>query len=179
MRFSIALLLPLMSLAACGSDPKPPPQAPAGPTTAPAATAAPQAEANPKPDDVPSKSSINISDEIKKACGITDADAHFAYDSANVRPEDKAILTKLATCFVSGPLKGRQMRLVGHADNRGEEDYNMVLGGRRADNIKTAIVEAGMPTDKVATTSRGELDSTGTDEASWFKDRRVDVVLGN
>jgi outer membrane protein OmpA-like peptidoglycan-associated protein len=55
----------------------------------------------------------------------------------------------------------------------------MVLGGRRADNIKTAIVEAGMPTDKVATTSRGELDSTGTDEASWFKDRRVDVVLGN
>lgn len=177
MRFSIVLLLPLVSLAACGSDPKPPPQAATGPTE-PAATA-PAPDASQKPDDNPSKSNINISEEIKKACGITDAEAYFAFDSANVRPEDKAVLTKLATCFVSGPLKGRQMRLVGHADPRGEEDYNMVLGGRRADNIKTAIVEVGMTADKVATTSRGELDATGTDEASWFKDRRVDVVLGN
>jgi peptidoglycan-associated lipoprotein len=179
MRFSIALLMPLMSLAACGSDPKPPPETAPAPPPAPVATAAPPPAANQKPDDVPSKSSINISDEIKKACGITDAEAHFAYDSANVRPEDKAILTKLATCFMTGPLKGRQMRLVGHADNRGDEEYNMALGNRRADNIKSAIVDAGMANDKVATTSRGELDSTGTDEASWFKDRRVDVVLGN
>lgn len=178
MRFSIALLLPLLSLAACGSDPKPPPQPPAPPAPEPVATPAPP-PADPKPDDNPNKSNVNISDEIKKACGITDAEAYFAYDSANVRPEDKAVLTKLANCFVSGPLKGRQMRLVGHADPRGEEDYNMVLGGRRADNIKAAIVEAGMNADKVATTSRGELDATGTDEASWFKDRRVDIVLGN
>jgi hypothetical protein len=28
------------------------------------------------------------------------------------------------------------------------------------------------------TTSRGEMDATGTDEASWEKDRRVDVLLG-
>jgi peptidoglycan-associated lipoprotein len=179
MRFSIALLLPLISLAACGSDPKPPPQAPAGPTTAPAATAAPQAEANPKPDDVPSKSSINISDEIKKACGITDADAHFAYDSANVRPEDKAILTKLATCFVSGPLKGRQMRLVGHADPRGEAEYNMVLGGKRADNVKVYFASQGLPDRQAETTSRGEMDATGTDEPSWSEDRRVDVILAD
>ena len=177
MKFPIALLLPLVSLAGCGSDPKPPPQAQPAAPVAPAP--APQADANQKPDDVPTKSSINISDEIKRACGITDTEAHFAYDSANVRPEDKAVLTKLATCFVSGPLKGRQMRLVGHADPRGEEDYNMVLGGRRADNIKAAIIEAGMTAEKVATTSRGELDATGTDEASWFKDRRVDIVLGN
>jgi len=178
MKFPIALLLPLVSVVGCGSDPKPPPQA-APPAPAPAPAPASQAEANQKPDDVPTRSNINISDEIKKACGISDAEAYFAYDSANVRPEDKAVLSKLATCFVSGPLKGRQMRLVGHADPRGEEDYNMVLGGRRADNIKAAIVEAGMTADKVATTSRGELDATGTDEASWFKDRRVDIVLGN
>jgi peptidoglycan-associated lipoprotein len=176
MKVQIVLLLPLVSLAACGSDPKPPP---AAPEPAPAPAPAPQAEANPKPDDVPTKSNINISDEIKKACGITDSEAYFAYDSANVRPQDKAVLTKLATCFTSGPLKGRQMRLVGHADPRGEEDYNMVLGGRRADNVKSAIVQAGMTAEKVATTSRGELDATGTDEASWFKDRRVDIVLGN
>jgi peptidoglycan-associated lipoprotein len=89
------------------------------------------------------------------------------------------VLQKLAVCFTTGKLKGREMRLVGHADNRGEEDYNMMLGQRRADNVKTAIVSAGMTASKALTTSRGELDATGSDESSWSKDRRVDIVLGS
>jgi hypothetical protein len=35
-----------------------------------------------------------------------------------------------------------------------------------------------MTAAKTFTTSRGELDATGTDDASWTKDRRVDIVLG-
>jgi peptidoglycan-associated lipoprotein len=171
-------ILALGTALGCGSDPPPPPKT-ADAATPPAAAPAPAPSANnPKPDDDPSKGNINISDEIKKACGISDAEAFFAYDSANIRPEDKAVLAKLATCFTSGPLKGREMRLVGHADNRGEEDYNMVLGQRRADNVKAAVVAAGMTAAKALTTSRGELDATGADEASWSKDRRVDIVLG-
>ena len=161
----------------CGSDPPPPAKAPEAPPPAAAPAPAPIAN-NPKPDDDASKGNINISDEIKKACGISDAEAFFAYDSANIRPQDQAVLAKLATCFTTGPLKGREMRLVGHADNRGEDDYNMILGQKRADNVKGAIVAAGMTAAKTMTTSRGELDSTGTDEASWSKDRRVDIVLG-
>ena len=170
-------LLALGLVLGCGSDPPPPPKtADAAPTPPPPAP--PPPANNPKPDDDPKKSNINISDEIRKACGITDAEAFFAYDSANVREQDKAVLTKLATCFTTGPLKGREMRLVGHADNRGEEDYNMLLGQKRSDNVKDAIVSAGMTAAKALTTSRGELDATGTDEGSWQKDRRVDIVLG-
>lgn len=171
-------LLGLGLALACGSDPPPPPKTADAAPPAPAPAPAPIAN-NPKPDDDPKKSNINISDEIRKACGITDAEAFFAYDSANVREQDKAVLQKLAVCFTTGPLKGREMRLVGHADNRGEEDYNMVLGQNRADNVKNAIVSAGMTAAKALTTSRGELDATGSDDASWQKDRRVDIVLGN
>lgn len=162
---------------ACGGDDKPPPAAPTGGTEGP--TAAPAADTNQKPGDDPSKSQINISDEIKKACGITDAEAFFAFDSANVRPQDRKVLKKLADCFSSGPLAGREMRLVGHADPRGEPEYNMVLGGKRADNVKGVIAAEGLAEDKISTTSRGEMDATGTDEASWSQDRRVDVVLGD
>jgi peptidoglycan-associated lipoprotein len=170
-------ILALGTALGCGSDPPPPPKTAEAPP--PAATPAPAPIANnPKPDDDASKGSINISDEIKAACGISDAEAFFAYDSANIRPQDKAVLQKLAVCFTTGKLKGREMRLVGHADNRGEDDYNMVLGQRRADNVKGAIVTAGMTAAKTLTTSRGELDSTGSDESSWSKDRRVDIVLG-
>ncbi len=171
------LFLSTAVVAGCGSDNTPPPKAP---TTAAVTTTATPAPPPPpeKVGDVPTQSNINISDEIRKACGITDAEAYFSYDSANVRPQDKAVLKKLADCFSTGPLKGRELRLVGHADPRGEEEYNMVLGGRRADNVKTAIAGEGLSSDKIATTSRGKLDAIGTDEASWAKDRRVDVVLG-
>jgi peptidoglycan-associated lipoprotein len=173
----LTLAVSSLLLVACGGDEKKPPMAPTGDTTAPTATAA--ASDNPKPDDDPSKSQINISEEIKKACGISDSDAHFAFDSANIRAQDQEILGQLATCFTSGPLAGREMRLVGHADPRGDEDYNMVLGGRRADNVKSFIVKKGLDDGKVVTSSRGEMDSTGTDEASWSQDRRVDVMLGD
>jgi peptidoglycan-associated lipoprotein len=173
----VPLAVAAFALVACGSDPPPPAAAPTTPSPPPAAPLDPAPPE--KAGDVPSRSNINISEDIRKACGITDAEAFFAYDSANVRPQDKAILQKLAACFSTGPLKGRQMRLVGHADPRGDEEYNMSLGNRRADNVKNAIVNAGLAGSQVATTSRGEMDATGTDEASWEKDRRVDVLLGS
>jgi peptidoglycan-associated lipoprotein len=176
----IAALLSLSATLACGGDEIKPPAAPSGGTEAPVATgpAAPPSN-DEKPDDDPSKSQINISDEIKKACGISDADAYFAFDSSNIRAQDHKVLAQLADCFSKGPLKGREMRLVGHADPRGEPEYNIVLGGRRADNVKGFIVEKGLASDKVATSSRGEMDATGTDDASYARDRRVDVLLGN
>jgi peptidoglycan-associated lipoprotein len=178
MKYAAAIVLTFVAVVTgCASDP--PPAATVPTATPPAPPPAPPAQkALEKPGDNPSQSNINISDEIRKACGITDTEAFFAFDSANVRPEDRAIFKKLANCFGTGPLKGREMRLVGHADPRGEEEYNVVLGGRRADNVKASIAAEGLPAARVVTTSRGELDATGTDEASWAKDRRVDVVLG-
>jgi peptidoglycan-associated lipoprotein len=177
MKYAAAIVLFSTAFAAgCASDPPPPPVVPTA-SAAPTPPPPPQKQLE-KPGDDPSKSNINISDEIRKACGITDTEAFFAYDSANVRPQDRGVLKKLADCFSTGPLKGRELRLVGHADPRGEEEYNMVLGGRRADNVKTAIAAQGLSAAKIATTSRGKLDATGTDESSWAKDRRVDVVLG-
>jgi len=174
---SVLISMTLALGAACGSDPKPPPAAPGGGGEAPQAEPAPVL--NQKPDDDATRGQINISDEIRRACGITDADAYFDFDSANVQAGARAVLEKLAQCFTDGPLKGRKMNLVGHADPRGEEEYNLVLGGRRADNVKRFLVAAKLPETQAATTSRGEMDATGTDEGGWSKDRRVDIVLAN
>lgn len=178
MKHPVTLLACVPLLGACGSDPVPPPQTP---PPAPAVAEAPPAPppADPKPDDDGRQSNLVISDEIKKACGISDAEAHFAFDSANVREQDRAILKKLADCFTTGPLKGRRMNLVGHADPRGDEEYNRVLGQRRADNVSNVIAQLGMNNSKISTTSRGEDEARGTDEESWAKDRRVDIMLGD
>jgi peptidoglycan-associated lipoprotein len=129
-----------------------------------------------KQTDVATQAQISISDEIKKACGISDPDPYFAFDSANVNSRDDKILGQLADCFTNGPMKGKTMRLVGHADPRGDDEYNMVLGQHRADNVKQFLTTKGLATDRAQTSSRGKMDAKGTDEATWAKDRRVDVL---
>jgi len=172
---TLILLLASGATAACSKD-APPPEV-AETNTTPEPEPAPATASNEKPGDDPKQSDINISDEIKKACGLSDTEAHFAYNSANVREADRTVMKKLADCFTTGKLKGRTMRLVGHADPRGESEYNMVLGGKRADNVAGALKKEGLPEKQVTTTSRGETEARGTDEASWAKDRRVDIHL--
>lgn len=161
--------------AACASETTPEAEVPPTPPMEEAS----QPPTSQKPGDDPSQSDINISDEIKRACGLSETEAHFAYNSANVQESDRNVLKKLADCFTTGPLKGRQMNLIGHADPRGEAEYNMILGEKRAENVSNALVKAGMPDQQVTTTSRGEMDASGTDEASWARDRRVDINLAN
>jgi peptidoglycan-associated lipoprotein len=157
----------------CGSDPKPPPAFVAPPAHGPGALTvnAPSTEKS------PTQSQVRISEEIRRACGISEADANFAFDSARLRAFDHPILNSVAKCFRTGPLAGRSMRLVGHADPRGETEYNMVLGGQRADNVKLFLLDKGLKSSQVSTTSRGELEAKGRDEATWAEDRRVDVLL--
>ena len=171
-RNQLPLLLAAV-VAACGSNP--PPAARTFIETRPAQTG-PNFEL-PPPDEV-TASNIAISADIRSACGLSEVEAFFAFDSAKIRAQDRAVLKKLADCFTTGPLKGREMRLVGHADPRGDEEYNHVLGQRRADNVRSAVVEAGMAAGGIATTSRGEDDASGVEEQGWARDRRVDIVLG-
>jgi peptidoglycan-associated lipoprotein len=131
------------------------------------------------PDKSPNRATIDIADEIRRACGIADADAHFAFDSAYVRSNDYPALDKLVACFRSGPLASRNMRLIGHADPRGDEEYNLVLAGSRADGVKIFLLNRGLSGAQMHTLSRGEMDARGVDEGSWAADRRVDIELAN
>ncbi|HVZ30800.1 MAG TPA: OmpA family protein [Polyangiaceae bacterium] len=175
---SYGVLVAIGALAlACGSDPKPPPAAPTPVVQAPPPPP-PPAPPPPKQDDG-SKGVVNVSDEIRTACGISDAEAKFSFDSAKVQRGDQPVLNKLVLCFTTGKLSGRTMRLVGHADPRGEAEYNMVLGGKRADNVKLYLTSQGLSDRQAETTSRGEMDASGTDERGWAEDRRVDVILAD
>jgi peptidoglycan-associated lipoprotein len=71
------------------------------------------------------------------------------------------------------------MKLVGHADPRGDSEYNVALAGDRADNVKKYISVRGLGGQRIDTSSRGAFDATGHDEATWAGDRRVDVGVAN
>lgn len=164
----------------CGTDPKPEPKTAKQEIATPADETPPPRKVT--PETVPNTenaSGVMISDEIRKACGINEKEAYFAFNSANLRSEDTKPLDKVVTCFVSGPLKGRKMKIVGHADPRGDSDYNVQLGLSRADSVAKYMSGKGLDKAQATTTSRGAMDATGTDEASWALDRRVDVMMGD
>lgn len=124
---------------------------------------------------------LALSGDIVQLCGIKPATApaspRFDYDKDELHPEDRAVLDQLATCLMSGALKGRSVSLVGRADPRGTEEYNLGLGSRRATSVSTYLQRLGVGQPQLAVTTRGALDATGTDEAGWAQDRRVDITL--
>jgi len=164
-----------LALVACGGS-KPPAAAPTAANAPPASTApTPQTTAAQSP----TASNVSISDEIRTKCGIPDADAYFTFDSSHLTTSDRAPLDLVARCFVSGPLAGHSVKLVGRADPRGESDYNITLGQSRADAVGSYLDGRGLAKGKTLTTSRGSMDASGSDESGWQHDRRVDVMLGD
>src|SRR5579859_6724566 len=84
----------IASLAACAGD-QPPPKTEQA--VAPTPSAAPPNRLPAQAPDSPTASAVRISDEIVKACGISEPDAYFAFDSANLRPQDASVLGQVVT----------------------------------------------------------------------------------
>jgi peptidoglycan-associated lipoprotein len=169
----VALAPSFAVILGCGSDPKPPPQPPPAAKTSEAPVTSAPAK--------PAQMAVNVDDAILKACNLKisniDEAPKFDFDSEQLSEPEKAILEQIAKCLTTGPLKGRAVDLVGRADPRGETEYNMTLGAKRARAAHNFLSGLGVANDKLFDTSRGELDATGTDEQGWRKDRRVDIKL--
>jgi peptidoglycan-associated lipoprotein len=124
---------------------------------------------------------VNVSEDILRACKIhlenVDRAPKFDFDDAELLAEDRDVLEQVAKCVTTGPLKGQHLSLVGRCDPRGEVEYNMALGDYRAESVHDYLAKLGVDPDKMARTSRGELDAEGKDEDGWRRDRRVDVSL--
>jgi peptidoglycan-associated lipoprotein len=174
---NLTFFVPVLVLAsACGGENKPAKTAVDPPKPEPTASAPTTTSAK-----TSDKMAVNVDSDIVKACNLSfdnieDA-PKFDYDSEALTPGERNILEAVAKCLVSGPLKGRGVDLVGRADPRGETEYNMTLGAKRARSVHSFLGSLGVAQDKMRDTSRGELDATGKDEEGWRKDRRVDVKL--
>lgn len=170
---SLALLL-----AACGGEEKKV-VAPAHP--APPPTSETTITSAPAPATRPVSPSIAASEDILRACSLHLDDLgtapKFELDKSELLPADHEILGQIGRCLTTGPLQGRTIRLVGRADPRGPEQYNLALGAHRAHSVSRFLELLGVEIGRMRETTRGELDAIGTDEATWQLDRRVDIVL--
>lgn len=105
---------------------------------------------------------------------------HFDYDQSAIRSQDAALLSRKADIMRSNP--NVRIRIVGHADERGSDEYNLALGMRRATSAKDYLVRLGIEAGRIETASLGEevpLDVAATEEA-WAMNRRgeFEIIAG-
>lgn len=97
---------------------------------------------------------------------------YFAFDSAELDSSSRAALQEAVECF-RGQGSGVSLLLSGAADPRGTEEYNIALGERRAQAVRSYLTSLGLDGNSISTTSVGEEMATGTDEGGWARDRNV------
>jgi len=162
------------AIVGCGGSDEQPATPPSG-SSPPLTPSQEQAIAN-AANETEGQGGLNVEQTILDLCpGVKPA--YFRYNSSQVKTGFRDTLVALADCLKNGNLKDKKLLLVGHADPRGTDDYNLALGGRRAGSVQSALVELKVSRSQLETSSRGELDATGTTESGWNKDRRVDVKL--
>ncbi|HXE57140.1 MAG TPA: peptidoglycan-associated lipoprotein Pal, partial [Gemmatimonadales bacterium] len=102
---------------------------------------------------------------------------HFDYDKFDIRDDDRPVLDRKAAVLLANPEV--RLRISGHADERGSDEYNLALGNRRADAVRRYLVSKGVAADRLDIISYGEERPLvqGADEESWFQNRRAEFEI--
>jgi peptidoglycan-associated lipoprotein len=100
---------------------------------------------------------------------------YFSLDSYVVRDEDRGVIDSNARWLNADRKRG--MLLEGHTDERGGSEYNLALGQRRAEAVVRALVLLGVRDSQLESVSYGKEHPavSGSNEAAWAKNRRVEL----
>ncbi len=71
------------------------------------------------------------------------------------------------------------VEIIGHADERGPENFNQKLSERRAEVVAHKFRRAGLSSNRIKVEGRGESEPVAFNNTatSWFKNRRVEIKI--
>jgi peptidoglycan-associated lipoprotein len=105
---------------------------------------------------------------------------YFEYDADELRDDAKANLDSKIAVLNANPAV--RIRIAGHCDERGSDEYNIALGRRRAEAAKRYLIDRGVDAARVETASFGRERPAvqGTTEDAWARNRRdeFEIVAG-
>jgi peptidoglycan-associated lipoprotein len=103
---------------------------------------------------------------------------YFSSDSTDLTPEARQTLTTQAQWLQR--YQQHTITIEGHADERGTREYNIALGARRAESVKSFLAANGISAARIRTTSFGKERPVAVcnDISCWSQNRRAQTVLG-
>ena len=102
---------------------------------------------------------------------------YFEYDSQDLDAEAQERLRTKAAIMRANP--SVVIRVEGHADERGSTEYNLALGQRRAEAVRTFLTGYGITGNRVSTISYGKERPAvqGSNETAYARNRRAEFAL--
>lgn len=102
---------------------------------------------------------------------------YFAFDDASLDQQAQEVLREKAVWLRDNP--DASVIIEGHCDERGTNAYNLALGERRAESVKSFLMNLGVDASRLTTISYGEERpiAFGQTEAAWAQNRRAAFVL--
>ncbi len=181
-RFAVAVLAATLAVAACKGDPPPPP-APPGPDMdslrryEDSVRAAEEARRRAEAEEARRRAEEARQRAVAEAREVLEAMIFFDFDKAEIREDQMDLMRRKAEILRNSPQV--QLRLAGHADERGSTEYNLALGNRRAAAVRDFFVAFGLPESRFSIISYGELRplDPGHNEEAWAKNRRVEFEI--
>ena len=130
-----------------------------------------------------SKLGVPYTPIVKNPKGGESLALYFEYDRAELHPRALKQLEVIAALMKADPSK--KLRIAGHTDEKGEEDYNIRLSRGRAESVKKQLAALGVPARQVETTGLGKAQplspnkkSDGTDDPEGRShNRRAEIYL--
>ncbi|SFV53593.1 Outer membrane lipoprotein omp16 precursor [hydrothermal vent metagenome] len=105
---------------------------------------------------------------------------YFDVDQYNITPDKLPIINNNANALRSKVNSGSRLKVEGHCDASGSDEYNYALGLRRAKSAKEALVNKGLKADNILMISMGESSpecTSSTSASCYAKNRRVEFKL--
>jgi outer membrane protein OmpA-like peptidoglycan-associated protein len=102
----------------------------------------------------------------------------FETGKAVIKPESFGLLNEVAATIITNPDLGR-VEVSGHTDSRGGEDFNQKLSERRAESVRTYLVEQGVSEQRLLAVGYGETKPIDTNKTVEGREanRRVEFNL--
>ena len=160
----VSILVLALTIGACGSKKKTDDQ---GISTTPVSEAPPQIESTPMNFDAAGSDSGKIN-------GLETI--FFDYDKSSLSGNTKKSIASNAQWMKQNAKTNLQIE--GHCDSRGSIEYNLSLGERRAQSVKSYMVSLGIPAARLSVISYGKEKPLvqGESDSAYAKNRRANFV---
>ncbi len=102
---------------------------------------------------------------------------HFDFDAAQLDEPSRDLLAQNAEILIRN--RAVTVRIEGHADHYGSDEYNLALGQRRAEAVRSYLTALGVPEDRLTLISYGELRPLvgDGDRSTQQPNRRAEFVV--
>jgi outer membrane protein OmpA-like peptidoglycan-associated protein len=108
---------------------------------------------------------------------LTLGDVMFTTGRADLKAGTVSNLDRLVAFLNQNP--GRKIEIEGHTDNVGSDDSNLGLSQRRADSVKSYLVQQGIEAGRIVSSGKGEHQPVADNESEGGRqrNRRVEVII--